>query len=244
MNLESEALVAVSGLFPEKPVGPGFGNEARLLPGRWRSEVKRFFDADKPERFRLPRRPYENSTMVELLTEMPDTIWLASRIADPMTVDGYLSVLNNAREYVRAQWPILKLNTFTGERIVEPGAVSVLKAYNAFDIANSPARILDEMMSGSVDIEHTACLRTVYPNLFEMLLDMLDERKILEVARVKSYEIPWWKERVIRIIYNIPPEMSLEPAASEPPRFRQPEHEPINIRFNDANTRGERIAAK
>ena len=240
MNLAVEALLATTGIMREEPPGPRDGMAARALPGQWRTEVKAFFDQERPRRFKLYPRPAHEATLDRLTTGV-DPQAMAGRLADPDVVTEYLAVLNNAREYVRARWPALKMQTFTGPRLLEPGFTAMAEAWAILAVVDDPSRLLVEMRSATLLGAQVDAVKTVYPALFQMLLALVEERKQLELTRVRSWSVPWPKERVLRILYALPPDVSIANAPQAPARAARRD---IKIDFTSSQTRAERIAAK
>lgn len=239
--IAAEALVAVTGLFPEQPLRVQDGLAARGLVNEWRSLIKAFFDQDKPRKFKLYSRP-AHEAMLNRLTEGDDPNKLVGKLADPDVATEYLATLSNAREYLRERWPSLKTETFMGPRLLEPGWVSMAEAWAILAVLDHPTRILTEMLSGTLLAEQLEALKAVFPDLFKMLLALIDERKELERAKKQSYSVPWRKERIFRIVYGLPPEVSIDQAPQAPARMGRPA--PIKINFAASQTRAQRIAAK
>jgi hypothetical protein len=240
MTLAAEALVAVSGIFPERPIGPSDGMAARQLPNEWRAQVKAFFDQARPRKFRLYPRPAHEKTLTRLTTGV-DLPMLTRKLADPDLVTEYGVTLNNAREYVRARWPSLSMDTFTGPRLLEPGWTAMAEAWAVLAVVDDPSRILVEMLCGTIAGEQVAAVKTAYPALWKMLLAQIDERKNLELGRKKSWTVSWPKERILRILLGLPPDVSIAQAPQAPARAAAAR---INIDFSSAQTRAQRIEAK
>lgn len=238
--LPAEALCAVTGLFPDDPPGPRQGMAARALPGEWRAHVKQFFDQGKPRKFRLYPRPAHEATLDKLVAA-PDNQWLTSRLQDPDIAEDYLVTFSNAREYVRARWPSLSMDTFAGPRLLEPGKIAMMGAWSILAVIEDPTRLLVEMLSGTPGYDQVVAVEAVYPSLFKMLLALIQERKQMELARKKSWQVPWTKERVLRIVMGLPPDVSVTEAPQAPARAARPT---IKIDFTSTNTRAQRIEAK
>jgi hypothetical protein len=239
VTLAAEALVAVTGIFPDEPLGPPAGVVARRLPGEWRASVKAFF-GQGPRKFRLYPRPAHEATL-ERLTRGADLPMLTSRLADSELVTEYGVVLNNAREYVRERWPSLERDRFTGPQLLEPGFTQMAAAWAILAVVNDPGRLLVEVLSATVLAEQVQAVKDVYPALHGMLVALIDERKKLELARKQSWTVSWGKERVLRIVLGLPPDVSIGQAPQPPARAAGAR---INIDFSSAQTHAQRIEAK
>lgn len=243
MNLAAEALAAVTGIFPEEPASRSDGATAALIYGEWRTAVKAFFDRDKPYKFKKTRLPKSYSAMSEKILVPPDTAdWLASEISDPEIVRAYLTVISNGRLYVKERWPNLQIQNFAGPRTAEPGKVFISEAAMIFCTVNNPTTVLDEMLSHSLQTAQVEAFKTVYPSLFALLMQLIDERKVLELTRLKSWQVPWSKERVLRVLFQLPINVSI----SEMPRPKAQIASVPEVKFKTSNemTRGQKLDSK
>ena len=241
--LAAEALVAVTGIFHDEPLGPKDGERARQLPGEWRSEVKAFFEQTKPRKFRLYPRPAHAATLDKLVAGIQqDRISrLTTRLANQDIANGYLLALSNAIEYVRERWPALKLDTFAGPRLLEPGWATMAEAWEILAVIDRPGRLIDEMLMGTVGAAQVTAVQTVYPALFEMLRGIIEERRQLSLARSQSWSVPWRLERVLRILAGMPPDVAISQAPQPPARAARAS---FDIDFTSSQTRAQRLEAK
>lgn len=237
MSLTAEALVAVTGIFPEKPLGPLDGLAARQLPAEWKDQIRTFFHQEKARKFRLYPRPAHEATLDKLLAA-PDLAMLTSKLADPELVTEYGVALNNAREFMRQRWPSLKMETFTGQRLLEPGWTTMAAAWAVLAVVDRPARLLTEVLSATVAGDQVAACKVVYPELWKVLLATIKERKDTELAKKKSWTVSWPKERVLRILLELPPDVSIKHAPQAPARAASGK---ISVDFS---TRTQRLEGK
>jgi hypothetical protein len=250
----AEALVAVSGLLPDKPVGAAERDAARSLTGEWRSMIKDFFDRDKPKKFRMYKRPSDFEAISDKLASGKfDVMMATAKFADSDITQRYIQVVRNAQEYIRQHIHILEEQTFTGPKKFEPGWVTMADTAAIYAVVNGPSRLLDEILSATVLEEQVSAFKAIYPSLFTMLISIFEERKFLEMTKVLSYAVPWWKERVIRLVYSIPMGASITEQKKSPPGMQSspPQPQPntqniqVNFRTPDQTTsRIQRIEAK
>jgi hypothetical protein len=208
--LVAEVLVAVGGVFPEGPFARVQLDAARNLPRDWQVRVRDWFDRETPARFRGVRRLDHRRTL--------------ERLSEPLTADAgavliaglpddvgaaYLVQLESAREYLRARWPSLSLETPTGPRLLEPGVLSMGEASSLFEVVDDPERVLLELEMASLTSAQAEAFRTVYPALTDMLRAQFDEQLIMRKARRKGYELSWFHERLLRIFFGLPPSISI-----------------------------------
>lgn len=212
-DISTEALVAVTGIFPDRPVTYGDTYAATLLPGEWRSSVKEFFDRDKALKFKRTKLPMSYEKTGKLLVNPDDDPnWLTSNFSDPDVANSYLLVISNAREYLRSKWPKLIIQAYPLPRPVDPGRTFIEEMSMLYCTVNEPSIILREMISRSLQPAQVDAFKTVFPALYNLLLDTIDERKQLELSRSMSWTVPWSKERILRNLYQLPIESSIQEA--------------------------------
>lgn len=240
MNLAAEALVAVTGIFPKDPPDRADGIAAGMLYGKWRTAVKEFFDRSRPLKFKKTKLPTSYEAMTQKLNVSPDDpVTLASKISDPEIVRSYLTVVSNARLYVKEHWPQLQIENFAGPRTVEPGATFVSEMGMIYTTVNDPTTVLDEMLSHSLQAEQVEAMKTVFPSLFSLLMSLIEERKILELTKIKSWQVPWSKERVLRVLFQLPQNVSI--AEAPRPKANIASVPEVKFKATDENTRGQRL---
>jgi hypothetical protein len=237
VSLTAEALVAVTGIFHAEPLGPADGLAAHRLPAEWRDQVKTFFHQERPRKFRLYPRPAHEATLDRLLAA-PDLAMLTGQLADPELVTEYGVVLNNAREFMRQRWPSLTMDGFAGPRLLEPGWTMMAAVWAVLAVVDKPSRLLTEVLSATVMAEQVAACKVVYPELSKVLLGILQERKQTELARKKTWSVPWPKERVLRILLELPADVAIKEAPQSPARAASGK---INVDFS---TRTQRLEGK
>lgn len=243
VSLPAEAILAVTGIFHDETLGPRDGHQAALLPGEWRTSVKAFFEQSKPRKFKLYPRPPHEATLDKLVAgiDKDRDERLTARLASEEVANDYRLTLSNAIEYVRARWPALRMDTFAKPRLVSPGWATMAEAYAVLAVIDRPGRLVDEMLMGTLLAEQVDAVKAVYPNLFEMLRGMIEERRQLSLARSQSWTIPWRLERVLRILAGLPPDIDISQAPQAPARAGRAK---VDIDFASSQTRAQRLEAK
>lgn len=240
VKLSTEALAAVTGVYPDDPATVADGVAAGLIHGKWRTAIKQFFDKDRPSKFKKNRLPASYETMSKkILVGDDDPVWLTQNMVDPDMIRAYTMVISNARLYIRERWPNLQIDNFAGPQTVEPGKVFVSEATMVFCTVNDPSIILDEMLSHSLIPQQAECFKTCYPSLFGMLDELIEERKILELTRAKSWKCPWSKERVLRNLFGMPPTVSI--AEAPKPKAQMGSIQEIKFKATSEITRGQKL---
>lgn len=217
-DLAAQALVGVTGLFQDEPVTAVQGKAAAAVPKAWRAQVKEFLDQPRPKKFRAPKI-VDHAEVAEDLSHGIDTERgnrLTSTIVGPGVGDLYLLALESAREYVRLRWPSLSRDTPAGLRLITPGKVEQGRAAAMLAVVEDPGVVLQELLSGTLTAEQAQTFRGVYPALFEMLRAMLDEELTERSLRDRDYEVGWARERLIRILFGLPPTMAISQVKPAP----------------------------
>jgi hypothetical protein len=222
--LASEALLAVSGLFPKKITRTVTGTAAEALPREWARDVKAFFDQEKPEKFRKVPRPDHEGTLDRLIAGISaeEQERLTKGLSDEAGLD-YLAALNNAREYVQSQWPALYLDTPTGPQLLEPGPTAMMEASTMYATIDDPHRVVVDMLSGALTTAQVNAFKQVYPGLFDVLRSLVRAEIDRRLARRKSYRVPWRQERVLRVFLGLGPDMTLKHVEPKAPQMSSPD---------------------
>jgi hypothetical protein len=215
--LAAEALLAVTGLFHDQPLGPKDGRLAAALPRDWKAAVDDFLDARKPRRFKAPPHVDWEKTWTTLSAGIDEqqVTTVTAALQDDAVDQDYKLTLSNAWEYVRSRWPVLQLDTITGPRLLSPGRVELGKAETLLATIDDPCRVLDEMRSQTLTYDQAEALQAVYPALYDMLKAILSEALDLRAGRSKAYTVPHGQEMVIRKVWGAKPGVTL--SRIEPP---------------------------
>ncbi len=242
-DLSVEALVAVTGIFPKEPVTTADSYKATLLPGEWRTSVKEFFDTDKARRFKKTRLPMSYAKVSDLLISPDDNPdWLGTNFYDSDVANQYVMTVGNARMYLGERWPKLIIQAYPLPIPVDPGKTFIAEMGMLFTTLNNPSCVLDEMLSHSLQPAQVDAFSTVYPALYNMLLDFIDERKELELAKVKSWTVPWSKERILRNLFKIPVEAIIDEAPRSQAKMGSVTQ--VKIRPASESTKGQSLESK
>lgn len=246
VQTSAEALLAVTGLFPDmaKPIGKGQAADAAALPGRWLRRVSAWLEAEKWARFRLQPMPAYLATYEKLTAPIGlDEIGrYTATIADQNISDAYKASLSNAREYARANWPVLSMDTATTPRLLEPGKPVVGQATAMLAVLDDPGRVLDELDMGTLTEDQAKAFRTCYPALYEMLRRFFEAEILRRRARVKSFTIPYARELQLRTLLGMPAEMSITEVQRPPPRMTSTGAPRLKIAVEP--TKAQRLEAK
>jgi len=242
-DLSTEALVAVTGIFPDEPVKPSDAYQATLLPGEWRSSIKEFFDRTKPLKFKKTRLPMSYQKTGELLVNPDDDPrWLQSNFQDQDVGNAYVLTISNAREYLRERWPRLSIEAFPLPIMVDPGKTFIAEMGTLYTTINNPSTVVKEMLSHSLQPDQVSAFVAVYPALYDLLLSLIEERKKLELSKVKSWRASWGQERILRHLYQLPIGKSISEAPRANAQTASVSQAKINLTSD--STKSEHIESK
>lgn len=244
MSLPSEALVAVTGLFPDAPLGPKDGKAAAALPKEWKAAVDEFLDQKRPARFKRPPKADHAKTWEKLAAGIdPDEIATATAaLASDQLTGEYQVTLSNAREYLKARWPVLTLDSIPEPTLLPPGQVEMGRAETLLEALNNPTVILDDMRSNALTYPQADALRSVYPNLFAMLKAQVWEGMQARRAKDPKYAAPWRVQIILRKLIGQPPGVDL--GAVKPPPANASKPAPIKVDFSKQQTKAQAIEAR
>lgn len=234
VDIAAEALVAATGIFPEK-ITQTLVEEAISLPRVWQRRIRAWFGSDANERFTLYPRPDHEETLEKLTAGMqPAAAASLVRGLPPDQAQAYLAQLSNAREHVRAIWPALRLETPTGPELLPPSTMEMGRAWSVLAVIDHPTRLLDEMAMGTITAEQADAVAEVYPALFDVLRGLIDEEINRRRMERKTYKVPYRHQQILRTLLGLPPGVQLTQIAQEPARKiakSAPASNPIQIDF-------------
>lgn len=243
MMLAAEALIAVTGLFPERPLTAKDGREAEKLPKIWTAEIRDFLDG-RPVRFRAPPAVNYRKTLDRLAAgiDVEEAADLTQNLASDDVAREYKVALSNAREYLRAQWPKLQLMEPTGPEILEPGEIELGRLSTLYATVNDPGRVLAEMRSRSLTKAQVDALAGAFPGLYEMLKAIVADQIQRRTVEARSYRVPWDQKVVLNKVWQFPQNVPLSQIQQEPPKSAPVPQ--VKIDFERQRTKAETIEAR
>lgn len=240
MSIVSEALLAASGLFPTR-LTRTVVTAAEAIPREFRRGVRDFFDASGPRKFkRGPRLDWE-STWGRLSAGVggQELEALVVGLPDALAID-YGASLSSAREYLKARWPALSIESPTGPRLLEPSTMELGAAWELYGIIDSPLRILGELSSGALSGPQAEAVAKAFPNISMMLRAQIQEDIERRVRAKKSYRVAWWQERVLRVLLGMPERSVIGVVAPKHETMSMPN---VKIDYAGVTTKAQRLAS-
>lgn len=241
--LSAEALLSVSGIFPKDPLTRQQGIEAEDVPREQAVLIGEFLDSKGFKKFRLPPRVDHEKTYNALVRGV-DPVQIAAVTAELQDGDlkrEYEALLMNAREYLRARWPMLVVDVPLGQRFYTPGSTECARASALYAVVNNPRRILAEIAMGTIVAEQVEAFDTLFPDLSKLLRAQLGAELVSRATPRGPAEIPWRIESVLRIVLGLPPEAKIKPAEAAPPAVLKSK---VSINFASTRTKADAIVAR
>lgn len=238
--IAAEALLAVTGIFPEDPLTPKDGKLAETTEKRWRAEISAFFDQMDFRKFKAAKVPDHEKTLDRLIKPLDprERSELVSLLAIPELGEAYLMALVNARNVARAAFSMLQMDSITGPIDLPPGVVEQGKSSAILSVVDDPDRVLDEIRSGTLTRPQAAAFKAAYPELLKMLSFIIWD---IAQKRGKAAPVSFDKQRVLRLLVGLPPQGSLSKAQQQPTAKAPPA---IKIDFDKLKTRAQVLAAR
>lgn len=201
--LSAEALVAISGVFPEKPLRASDAAAARALPRQWKAQVSAFLSAKTPERLRPAPKIRYMSTWRQLNQKHNDAETIAL-LEDPAIAMAYVARLKVARTYLRKEWRPLQIQGLYSWTLVDPSPSEGERCADLFAIVNKPGRLLEALAAGSLLDAEMDAVEAVFPELWGMLGAFIYGEAIRRRAEKKSWEPSYWQEVALRTLLDMP----------------------------------------
>lgn len=244
VKLAAECLVAVSGLYPSRPLRAGDARKAERLAGDWQKAVAGFFAASKPGRARATPEARYLATWKRLNTRQDDSR-LIRKLTDPQIAMAYVVQLRRARDYLRAQWHPLTVKGLATRQLLEPGLSEQQRASDLYAMVNDPDRLVNALSSGSLLPEEMAAVRNVYPELWSMLAVLIRSEIVKQLGRRKRWEPLWWQEQSVRTLLGMAQDQEIKPVMAQDGQPPGPPQVKIGVKGGgdkgDGLTRADRV---
>lgn len=236
-DLSAEALVLISGLFPDRLTAAD-GRQARDLPREWYRRVCDFMRSKRPARFRMFSQPDPERTYLRLRKPI-DVDAVAGDIDDAGLVSAYADKLEEARRYVTEMWPVLHIETFLGPEYVQPSLTALGEAYSIMALCGQRDRFVDELAAGTLTSAQAEAFQALFPGLWAMVQEFLSYER---GRMIRAQEPPaYWVESTLRTLLGMGPDpRALTSPADEAPSLPPPEMPTIDVDFSSYRTRAQR----
>lgn len=210
MTLQSDALLATTGLFPtgisEKE---HIGSQA--IPATWPKRLARWVGNEEQTEFvYVPPRSDMEKTFTKLAvppSELEVVAWFEGIGADDVELQAdYFASLMRARDYVVAIWPKFSIETAAGPQILPLSHDDAAEMWSVLQVLDDPDRIIDELESRTLTATQALAFRECYPDLYALINEGIDAALIDKRAKDDAFDLGWEREAVLNILRGKPPE--------------------------------------
>lgn len=133
---------------------------------------------------------------------------LLEQIADSFRPDehdlagGYILNVQRVIPYLFTILPIRTEQLLMRKVNYDPSDTEIARFRRAYDIANGPMVICQDMNNGSLVGDQVGHLEKIYPRFWASLKTQLGTAMADALTRKKSWKLPWRKERIVQTIYG------------------------------------------
>lgn len=231
MSIESDSLLAVTGIFPET-ITEKDRTASAAIAERFRTRVRSWVGSEKQGDFVYKEPPKDLDKTFDELAIPPDRAkveaWVDGLgLDDPMLIADYYLSLTRARDAVVAAWPKLFLNGPSGPKVLPLSADDKEEVWTLIQVADDPEKILDELDAWTLTPTMATMFRTCYPDLYAAANSAANQAISEKRAKNEDFDLGPEKDAVLRTIRGMPPEEPFVPpptAPQQPPKIElQPE---------------------
>lgn len=203
---QGEPLLAAIGIMPilkagKLKVSDKTLKDAEELP---KTITKRCYDFLKDPGFKkisldLPQVDF--LSIRETLTEPKDNLWLEEKFESLDDPDMQLelgSALQNALVYLNTKLPPLPVSITS--RKTRPSDFQMSQFNRALRTVDKPLTVIGDMEMGCLSREQVKCVKAVYPNLYQLMLDSMQAAVIAISAKDPEYVVPYAKLKQLSVL--------------------------------------------
>jgi len=236
MSLRSDALLAVTGLFP-KAISPKEHIASHGVAETFTQRLRSWVTAgQKPFKYVAP--PDLDKIWTALATP-PSRLEVANWIEgigveDPELQADFWAGLTRARQHVIDAWPKFHIDGPAGPQILPLSYDDAHEVWSILQVLDDAERILDEMDAWTLTPSQALAFRTGFPDLYAHASSVLGRAMAEQRAKNIDWALSWEAEAVFNTLHGDPPE-DMPP----PPPPPQPEARPIKLNLEREQTQGQ-----
>ncbi|HZN64732.1 MAG TPA: hypothetical protein VFB66_05485 [Tepidisphaeraceae bacterium] len=245
MSLESDCLLALTGLFPTQ-VELRDIEAARTLPETFAKRTRSWVTA-KQGAFTYYKTPDTDKLFRDLAPPTQPEIaeWLRILVDFP-EANEWIAGLQNARDYMRRLWPKNTFDTPAGPRTFPLSVDDAADMHSVFAVLDEPTRVLDELGSYTLTTQQALAFSECYPDLYQFTLASITEACGRKLAKdlpgaTRERRMPWFpdgdKDLVMRVLELLPPEPL--PQFAPPPPAKPADGNPVEQAVEGTATQGD-----
>lgn len=236
--LAGEALAAVTGIFPKKPMTSKDGEDAQGLLGKAQKEIAKFCKFEKFDDFEFTKPDIDFEEMYGKLGPLSnEEVSTATEfLPNPDLIQAWRFAVDRTRAYLKGAWPVAIRQTPTGPEWTPPPPSVVGRTAAVLRVVEDPLEMLREMNRGVLTPSMVAAVKTCHPEFYKRVTSSMVWQ--LKLAGEKHRHCPWKHEFQLRLLFEKKPAgiMSFG-APAEPPVAPSPVR--LDIEFDSMRTKGQ-----
>jgi len=224
-----EHLAAMTGIFPSRAPTDIELRGAQNYAARIRRRIARFLDSEEVETLKWQRPPSQESLWEKVATPVDPAeflAWSKESDIDPSTGILWPSVVQAARDYIKARWPIYP-DTSLGLHTHELALDEYLDVWHLVRTLNDPETIFDDLDSLILLPEQVEAVKAVYPGIYQSIqaLALAQLKPFIEIegAVEKRKTLMGERESQLRLLLGVADEDSFE-VEKKPEQKQQPQN--------------------
>lgn len=177
MSIVSDAVLAATGVItPETPT-PQLLAASSEIPPAFAQKMRALLDRNKPHEFRprLPKRTFRHYfDSLEAAVTPQQVTDLLDGVGDEVLAAEYLEQLITARQLLVEAAPANGYTSLTGPVEIELNEYDKADWWSVIVVAEDPEYVGTELEQATISVEQVALVRTVYPDLYECFVTILN----------------------------------------------------------------------
>ncbi len=229
MSLVSDAVLAATGVMHPLPPSPKLLEAASEIPPQFAQRMRALIERNEPHAFkpRLPKRTFDHYFKVLEEQITPEHVTdILDNLGDEVFAGEYLEQLLKARAVLIGAAPANGYTALTGPVTIDLNEYDKSEWWSVILIAEDPDYIGTELEQVTLSVEQVAMMRQVYPDLYAVMVDILNGAIRDKITKSSPFELHPTLEQTFRIFLGMPIDGMLETSApAEAPAPAQPETE-------------------
>lgn len=220
MSLQSDALLAVTGLFPET-ISAREHAASEVVPATFAKRATRWVKTEELSEFVFVEPKKDLDKLFDVLAVPPNELdvaqWVEGLGVDDheLVADFYTSLIA-ARQYVVNSWPALTVDGAAGIRILPLSHDDAAEVWSIIQVLDEPERVFDELDARTLTATQALAFRECYPELYKIADEAIEAALIEKRAKDDDYDLGWEREACLNTLRGKPPEAPYTPPPPPP----------------------------
>lgn len=220
MTLQSDALLAVTGLFPET-ITPREHAASEAIPATFAKRATRWVKTEELAEFKFiePRKDLDKlfAKLVTPPNQLEAQQWVEGLgVEDAELVADFYTSLIGARQHLQNAWPTVTIDGPAGIRILELSHDDAAEVWSLLQVLDEPTRVFDELDARTLTATQALAFRTCYPELYKLADEAIDAALIEARAKDDDFDLDWERAACLNTFRGKPPEALYTPPPPPP----------------------------